>query len=63
MEHYDEGEIVNVGVGQDISIKDLAELIADVVGYSGELVFDPARPDGTPRKRHRRQTSEPPVTA
>ena len=50
MQHYDEGEIVNIGAGQDIAIRDLAELIANVVGYSGQLVFDPAKPDGTPRK-------------
>jgi len=50
MQHYDAGEIVNVGVGHDIAISELAELIADVVGYSGRLVFDPAKPDGTPRK-------------
>ena len=50
MEHYDEEEIVNVGTGQDISIRELAELIREVVGYQGEIVFDPAKPDGTPRK-------------
>ncbi len=50
MEHYDEEEIVNVGTGQDISIRELAELIRDVVGYQGEIIFDPAKPDGTPRK-------------
>lgn len=41
---------INVGTGEDLSIRDLAELIADVVGYRGELVFDASKPDGTPRK-------------
>ena len=50
MRTYDEGEIVNIGVGEDISIAELARLIAEVVGYRGELVFDPTKPDGTPRK-------------
>jgi GDP-L-fucose synthase len=43
-------EHVNVGVGEDISIRELAELICDVVGYEGELGFDPSKPDGMPRK-------------
>ncbi|MNI62636.1 GDP-L-fucose synthase [compost metagenome] len=50
MEHYEDNEIVNVGVGEDISIKELAELIASIVGYEGEIVFNPTIPDGTPRK-------------
>lgn len=50
MRTYDEGEIVNIGVGADISIADLARLIAEVVGYQGRLAFDPEKPDGTPRK-------------
>jgi GDP-L-fucose synthase len=50
MENYDGDDIVNVGVGDDISIRELAELIASVVGYEGSLSFDPSRPDGTPRK-------------
>lgn len=41
---------VNVGSGQEVTIRGLAELVADVVGYSGEVVFDPTKPDGTPRK-------------
>ncbi len=48
--HYDDAPIVNVGVGEDISIRALAELVRDVVGYRGELVQDPSKPDGTPRK-------------
>ena len=50
MQHYDEGEIVNVGTGEDISITELARLIARVVGYDGKLVFDSSKPDGAPRK-------------
>ena len=50
MENYDDGAIVNVGVGEDLSIRELAELIAEVVGYRGALRFDPSMPDGTPRK-------------
>ena len=50
METYNKGEIVNVGVGKDISIAELAELIAEVVGYAGELTFDSSKPDGMPRK-------------
>jgi GDP-L-fucose synthase len=50
MEHYDESELVNIGTGEDISIMELAKLIARVVGFAGELVFDPNMPDGTPRK-------------
>jgi GDP-L-fucose synthase len=50
MAHYDEESIVNVGVGEDLSIRELAELVREVVGYSGELRFDSSKPDGTPRK-------------
>jgi len=50
MEVYDEKPFVNLGVGTDISIKELAELIRDVVGYPGELRFDTSKPNGTPRK-------------
>ena len=50
MDHHEGSEIVNVGVGEDVSIRELAELIRDVVGYEGELVFDASKPDGTPRK-------------
>jgi GDP-L-fucose synthase len=47
---YDGEAIVNVGVGEDISIADLASLVAEVTGFRGEIVFDPTKPDGTPRK-------------
>ncbi len=50
LESYDEPEPINIGVGADVTIRELAELVAAVVGYDGELVFDTDRPDGTPRK-------------
>ncbi len=50
MENYNEPGLVNIGVGEDISIKDLALLIKDIVGFKGELEFDTSKPDGTPRK-------------
>ena len=50
MQHYDEPGLVNIGVGHDISIKDLALLIRDIVGYEGAIVHDLTKPDGTPRK-------------
>lgn len=50
MLHYDEPEFVNVGMGKDISIKELAMLIKDIVGFEGDLRFDTSKPDGTPRK-------------
>jgi GDP-L-fucose synthase len=50
LQKYDSPEIINVGCGEDITIRELAELICDVVGYDGELVWDTTKPDGTPRK-------------
>ncbi|GFN29865.1 GDP-L-fucose synthase family protein [Paenibacillus xylaniclasticus] len=50
MNNYEDSEIINVGVGEDISIKELAELIQRIVGYNGKLRFNPSIPDGTPRK-------------
>jgi GDP-L-fucose synthase len=50
LEKYDSPEIVNVGCGEDISIRELAELVCDVVGFDGELSWDKTKPDGTPRK-------------
>jgi GDP-L-fucose synthase len=50
LEHYDDDQHINVGSGQEVSIRELAETVADVVGYEGELVFDSSKPDGTPRK-------------
>ena len=50
LEHYDSPDTINVGVGEDISILELAELVAEIVGYQGKIVLDPSKPDGTPRK-------------
>src|SRR5437763_1352636 len=50
LEKYDSPEIINVGFGEDISVRELAELICDVVGFDGELTWDKTKPDGTPRK-------------
>jgi len=50
LEKYDSPEIINVGCGEDISIRELAELICDVVGFDGELAWDTTKPDGTLRK-------------
>lgn len=50
MQHAEEGGPINVGVGRDVSIGELARLIADVVGFRGEILFDPSHPDGAPRK-------------
>lgn len=50
MENYNESGLVNIGVGEDITIKDLAHLIKDIVGFTGTIVWDSSRPDGTPRK-------------
>lgn len=50
MQNYDEEGLVNIGTGEDLTIKALAELIKNVVGYQGEIKFDASKPDGTPRK-------------
>ena len=50
LENYDSPETINVGVGEDLTIRELAELVAETVGYDGELVQDPTKPDGTPQK-------------
>ena len=50
MQHYNEAQIINVGTGEDVTIRELAELIRDVTGYPGRILTDPSRPDGTPRK-------------
>lgn len=50
LEHYSAEEIVNVGSGEEVSILDLARLVCAVVGFEGEIVHDPSKPDGTPRK-------------
>ena len=48
--NYESGELINVGWGQDVSIRELAQLIAEVIGYGGRFEFDASKPDGTPRK-------------
>jgi len=50
MERYQEGEIINIGVGQDVQILELARSVAAVTGFKGEIVLDPSYPDGAPRK-------------
>jgi len=50
MEHYNEPGLVNIGTGEDVSIRELAELIQKIVGYRGEIKWDATKPDGTPRK-------------
>jgi len=50
LEKYDSSEIINVGCGEEISIRELAELICEVVGFDGDLAWDATKPDGTPRK-------------
>jgi len=50
LENYDSAETINVGVGEDLTIRELAGIVADVVGYGGTLVQDTSKPDGTPRK-------------
>ncbi|TSJ36324.1 GDP-L-fucose synthase [Mucilaginibacter corticis] len=50
MQNYDEEGLVNVGTGEDLSIKELAMLVKDTVGYTGDINFDTTKPDGTPRK-------------
>ena len=51
LEHYDEPEPINVGTGVDLTIRDLAELVQQVVGFDGTLTWDSSKPDGTPRKQ------------
>jgi GDP-L-fucose synthase len=48
--HAEYGPLINIGWGEDITIRELAETIADIVGFQGKLFFDPNKPDGTPRK-------------
>lgn len=50
MDHYDQAEVINVGVGQDISILEVATLVAEVVGFKGRVRLDSTKPDGTPQK-------------
>ena len=48
--NYDEHEIINIGTGEDLSIKEISELVKEVVEFEGEIVWDKGKPDGTPRK-------------
>ena len=50
MERYDSPEIINVGCGEDLTIAELANVVRKIVGFEGEIVLDPTKPDGTPRK-------------
>jgi GDP-L-fucose synthase len=50
LQRYSEAEPINIGSGKDLTIADLARLVAQAVGFSGEVVMDPSKPDGTPRK-------------
>jgi GDP-L-fucose synthase len=50
LHHYDGEDIVNIGVGEDLEISELAEIVRTVVGFAGEIVYDASKPDGTPRK-------------
>lgn len=50
MENYNDSDIINVGSGEDVTIKELAEVVSDAVGYKGEIVWDTTKPDGMPRK-------------
>jgi GDP-L-fucose synthase len=50
MQHYSEEQFINVGSGQEISIRELAQLVGRIIGYHGQIVWDKSKPDGTPRK-------------
>src|SRR5688572_10622495 len=50
MKNYSEEGLINIGIGRDLSIKELAEMIKEITGYQGKIVFDSSKPDGTPRK-------------
>ena len=50
MENYNDDGLVNIGTGTDLSILDLAKMVAKISGYQGQIINDPSKPDGTPRK-------------
>ena len=50
MQHYDDPQIVNVGSGEEVTIRELAEMVQQITGYQGRIAFDSSKPDGTPRK-------------
>ena len=51
MKHYSGEGFLNIGTGEEVSIKEFAQVVAEIVGYRGKLIFDTNRPDGPPRKR------------
>jgi GDP-L-fucose synthase len=48
--NYNDEETINIGTGQDLSIKEIAELVKEIIGFRGEIIWDKSKPDGTPRK-------------
>ena len=50
MKHYSDAGFLNIGTGEDVTISEFAELVAETVGYKGEIIYDSSRPDGTPQK-------------
>ena len=50
MQNYDDAEIINIGVGEDIQIKELSSMVSELVGYEGSILWDESKPNGTPRK-------------
>lgn len=50
MENYDDSEIINIGVGEDIQIKELSSMVSEIIGYEGKILWDESKPNGTPRK-------------
>ena len=50
LKNYSSPEFLNIGVGQDITIAEFAQIVADVIGYQGKITYDASKPDGTPRK-------------
>ena len=50
MENYNDAEIINIGVGEDIQIKELSSMVSEIVGYEGKVLWDESKPNGTPRK-------------
>ncbi|SMD10920.1 hypothetical protein [Sporomusa malonica] len=51
MQHYNDGELINIGTGIDITIAELAAMMAEITGFTGKIIYDTTKPDGTPIKR------------